>query len=139
MSLPTNVDRTTTAYIDHPDGTFLFTGSKSDLVSYGLNQLGTRMTVINVHGMRHSGAQVFCVEKVVTEPEGGIKTTQKWMDSNTYTGQHAALWLSYNMEPNRSFDTGVGLRSPTGAYLGGGNELCARDGTLYMVNIWNRC
>ena len=67
---------------DHPDGTFLFTDSKSGLVSYGLNQLGTRVTVINICGIRHSGARAFYVEKVVTEPDGEIKITHEWMDSN---------------------------------------------------------
>jgi hypothetical protein len=43
------------------------------------------------------------------------------------------------MEPNRDYNTSEGLRDEGDAYLGGGNELYERNGTLRKANIETKC
>jgi hypothetical protein len=49
------------------------------------------------------------------------------------------MWRFYDIEPNRDFDTGNGLRSEGGEHLDGGNELCERDGRMKTANIEAKC
>jgi hypothetical protein len=50
---------------DHPAGTFLFLGSKTDIAGTSASP-EIRTTCVNVYGKKHEGEQVYCVEKVVS-------------------------------------------------------------------------
>jgi hypothetical protein len=123
---------------DHPSGTFLFQGSKGDLVPSG-GAMGMRQTCVNVYGKKHEGAQVYCTERVVTMPDNTVTRTHTWKTAQQYESGHKQLWRNFDMEPNRDYNTGEGLRDEGGAHLGGGNELCERDGTLRKANIETKC
>jgi len=97
------------------------------------------VTALNVFGKKHEGALVFCIEKALTQPSGQVTRTHRWKTEEAYTAEHTGLWREYDMEPNRDFDVGDGLRSEGGEHLGGSNELCQRDGGLKMEAIRLHC
>ena len=123
---------------DHPDGTPLFQGHKTDVVAAGAN-FGIRITVVNVFGKKHEGSQVYCVEKVVTKPDSTVTRTHSWKTSQQYESSHQQMWRNFDMEPNRDFNIGAGIRSEGGEHLDGGNELCERDGKLKKANVEAKC
>lgn len=101
--------------------------------------MGMTMLCVNVYGKKHEGEQAFCVEKVFTAADGKVTQTHKWKSEGEYAAEHRQLWGEFDMEPNRNFNIGAGLRSEGGEHLGGSNELCERDGTLKPANIRDRC
>jgi len=127
---------------NRPHATFLFGGSEFKAATEAERQVGapeTAITAVNVFGKKHEGEHVVCVEKVITGSNGVVTQALAWMTEGEYAAEHRGLWQKYDMEPNREFNVGEGLRSEGGEHLGGANELCERDGTLKPANIRARC
>jgi hypothetical protein len=140
MPLPADSSSTGTTLVqtgDHPAGTFLFQGSKTDIAETSAGP-GIRTTCVNVYGKKHEGEQVYCVEKVVSLGST-FRRTYSWKTAQQYESSHVQMWRFYDMEPNRDFNTGKGLRSEGGEHLDGGNELCERDGKLKKANVEAKC
>jgi hypothetical protein len=140
MPLPAKFSSTGTTLAqtgDHPAGTFLFQGSKTDVA--GTSAAPTlRNTCVNVYGKKHEGNLVYCIETVVSSG-GTVTRIHSWKTAQQYGSSHLQMWRFYDMEPNRDFDTGNGLRSEGGEHLDGGNELCERDGRMKTANIEAKC
>ena len=134
MSIPADSDSTGVTFAAQPNAVFLFCGSKLkyDFVRCKLTLVPV---VVNVYGKTHDSNLVFCVERITARPGDGVRTTHRWMDQRTYTNQHIAMWVEYNMEPSHAFDVGLGLRSATGERLEGSNELCEANSALKLDNI----
>ena len=143
MPLPSNATFTGTSGSSlpssHPAGTFLFQGHQIGMGRTSTGGMGMTTMALNVFGKKHGGQQVFCVEKVFTSATGTVTQTHTWKTEGEYAAEHRQLWRDFDMEPNRDFNIGAGLRSEGGEHLGGSNELCDRDGTLKPANIRERC
>lgn len=97
---------------DPADNTFLFNGSKHDLApSPTGGAVGMRVTCVNIYGKKHDGALVYCVVKVVTLHDNLVTRTHAWKTAQQYESGHRQLWRNFDMEPNRDFNIGEGLRS----------------------------
>jgi hypothetical protein len=75
---------------DHPSGTFLFQGSKGDLVLSG-GAIGMRQTCVNVYGKKHEGAQVYYTERIVTMPDNTVTRTHTWKIAQQYESGYKQL------------------------------------------------
>ncbi|KAI6811534.1 hypothetical protein KC340_g13433 [Hortaea werneckii] len=117
--------------VAHPEGVFLFCGS-----SWTLQQV----IVVHVYIKKHEGEYWFCVEMIITVHATNIRQTiQEWKSVAQYSAIHQELWGKFDMEPNRDFNIGVGLRAEGGEHLNGSSEICESDGTMKMEAIKSKC
>lgn len=91
--------------------------------------------VKNVYAFIERGTLLFGVEEYLN----GQPISARWMTETAYMRDHLTLWRAYDMEPNREFNVGEGLRSEGGEHLSGSNRLVERDGTPKMDNIRTAC
>lgn len=130
MSPPPNKNETG-PNVAHPEGVFLFQGS--------IFSLDAPMA-INVYIKKHEGERWICVEIVTHHQVDGVRqTTHEWMSIEKYREVHTDLWQKADMEPNRDFNIGEGLRNENGEHLSGSSEICERDGTMKIEAIKAKC
>ncbi|KAI7325837.1 hypothetical protein KC315_g7753 [Hortaea werneckii] len=117
--------------VPHPEGVFLFSGH-----FWSLEQV----LVPNIFIKKHEGEYWFCVEMVITyHAQNARQTIHNWKSIAQYSAMHEELWNKFDMEPNRDFNIGVGLRSEGGEHLDGSSEICERDGTMKLEAIKSKC
>lgn len=107
-------------------GLFLFEGTKMGSREFpGKAAPCTVYTLITVAGAIQDGQLAFCVRPQVnpSRPNNQVTVTEQWYDRATYTAMHMGLVAKYDMEPNRTFDVGVGVMDKKGERLGGTNRL----------------
>ena len=92
MPLPAKFSSTGTTLAqtgDHPAGTFLFQGSKTDVA--GTSAAPTlRNTCVNVYGKKHEGNLVYYFETVVSSG-GTVTRIHSWKTAQQYGSSHLQM------------------------------------------------
>ena len=135
--------------IQHPDNClFVCFGHKTHVVTAS-NGTFLDVNTWNIWAYKdraHGDKITFCIEQYTS---GGTDEQGRWagaklgehsvMGEAEYLAVHAQLWHEFDMEPNRDFNVGEGLRGVYGEHLSGSNKLTESNGALKMQAIRENC